>query len=159
MGVAMKKYIVRLTDEERQHCRGLLRKGFCAAIRRTRAAILLKADADGPGWSDQSISEALDCAVATVENIRKRFVLEGFEAALERKPQVRPSRQRKLDGRGEAHLIALACGDPPDGRERWTLKLLAGRLVQLEVVESISDQTVRRTLKKTRSSPTCANAG
>jgi transposase len=155
----MKKYIVRLTDEERQHCRGLLRKGFCAATRRTRAAILLKADADGPAWSDQQISEALDCAVATVENIRKRFVLQGFEAALERKPQVRPSRQRKLDGRGEAHLIALACGDPPEGRERWTLKLLAGRLVQLEVVDSISDQTVRRTLKKTRSSRTCASAG
>lgn len=155
----MKKYVVRLTDDERQHCRDLLRKGFCAATRRLRAAILLKTDVDGPGWVDERIAEALDCAVATVENIRKRFVLDGFEASLERKKQVRPSKQRTLDGRGEAHLIALACGDPPEGRERWTLKLLANRLVELEIVESISDQTVRRTLKKTRSSRTCGSAG
>jgi transposase len=155
----MKKYVVRLCDEERQHCRTLLAKGRCLASRRLRAAILLKTDADGPNWVDQRVAEALDCSVATVENIRKRFVLEGFQTALDRRPQIRPSKQRKLDGRGEAHLITLACGDPPEGRERWTLKLLAGRLVQLEIVDAICDQTVRRTLKKTRSSPTCVSTG
>lgn len=155
----MKKYVVRLSEAERQQLGALLTKGKAAAYKIKHANILLKADADGPAWSDQRIAEAFRCHVRTVENVRRRCVLEGLEAALERKKQARPPRQRKLDGEGEARLIAVACSPPPEGRARWTLKMLADRLVELDVVDSISDQTVRRTLKKTKSSRTCAGTG
>lgn len=149
-GQAMnKKYIVRLTEEERGELSGLISKGKAAARKLARARVLLKADADGPGWSDERIAEAFDIGRRCVENIRKRFVTEGFEAALNRKKRCRPPRQRILDGEKEAKLIAVACGEPPEGRSRWTLRLLSDRLVELEVVDSISYETVRRTLKKT----------
>lgn len=145
-----KKYIVTLTQEERAKLQAMLSRGKAAARKLTHARILLKADAspDGPGWSDDQIAEGLEVGRATVERVRKDFVEEGFEAALERR---KPCRQylRKLDGDGEAHLIALACQTPPEGRSRWTLRLLADRMVQLEYTDQVSYQTVRRTLKKT----------
>jgi transposase len=147
----MKKYRVTLTAEERQGLHDLIAAGKAAAQKLAHARILLKADAsDGrPAWPDHRIAEALEVGVATVERVRQRFVEQGLGAALVRKPQDRPSRERKLDGRAEARLIALACSPPPDGRAVWTMKLLADRLVELEVVDSISDETVRRTLQKT----------
>jgi transposase len=150
----MKRYKVTLTDEERQELQALIASGKAAARKLTHARILLKADASpgGPAWTDQRIVEALEVGVATVERVRQRFVEEGAEAALSRKPQQRPRRQPKLDGRAEARLIALACSAPPRGRKQWTLRLLADRLVELEIVDAISDETVRRVLKKTRSS-------
>lgn len=150
----MKKYKVTLTPEERQQLHALISAGKAAAKKLTHARILLKADAatDGPAWPDSRIAEANEVCIATVERIRQRFVEHGFEAALVRKKQDRPSRERKLDGAAEARLIALACSPPPDGRACWTMPLLADRLVQLEVVDAVSDETVRRTLKKTRSS-------
>jgi transposase len=148
-----KKYIVTLTEEERQMLQEMLSRGKAAARKLTHARILLKADAtpDGPGWNDEAIADGLEVGRATVERVRKEFVEEGLEAALERR---KPRRLylRKLDGDGEAHLVALACQKPPDGRRRWTLQLLADRMVELEYVDQISYQTVRRTLKKTRSS-------
>jgi transposase len=149
--MSQKKYLVTLTADERAWLTGLLSAGKRSALTLARARILLKADqADGgPAWDDAAIAEALDCGVRTVERVRQRFVERGVEQALGRKRQGRPSRPRKLDGAAEARLIALACSQPPDGRARWTLKLLADRLVELEVVESVSDETVRRALKKT----------
>jgi transposase len=148
-----KKYIVTLTQEERRMLQEMLSRGKAAARKLMHARILLKADvaAGGPGWNDEAIVEALEVGRATVERVRKEFVEEGLLAALERR---KPRRQypRKLDGDGEAHLIALACQKPPEGHRRWSLKLLADRLVQLEYVDEISYQTVRRTLKKTNSS-------
>ena len=148
-----KTYIVTLTPEERRMLQEMLSRGKAAARKLMHARILLKADvaAGGPGWNDEAIVEALEVGRATVERVRKEFVEEGLEAALERR---KPRRQyrRKLDGDGEAHLIALACQKPPEGRSRWTLRLLADRMVQLEYVDEISYQTVRRTLKKTNSS-------
>ncbi len=154
-----KKYIVRLTTEERTSLQAMVSKGKVAAYRVKHANILLAADVDGPGWPDARIAEAFSCHPRSVENVRRRFVLEGWTAALERKKQVRPSRQRKLDGEGEARLIALACSQPPEGRDRWTLQLLADELVRLDVVDAISDQTVRRTLKKTRCGRISSNTG
>ena len=150
----MKRFKVTLTDEERQQLQTLIAAGSAAARKLTHARILLKADASsgGPAWTDQGIVEALDVGVATVERVRQRFVEEGLEAALGRKKPDRPSRPRKLDGRAEARLIALACSAPPEGRTEWTMQLLADRLVQLKVVDRVSDETVRRVLKKTRSS-------
>ena len=152
----MKKYKVTLTAEERQQLHDLVNTGKAAAKKLAHARILLKADAapGGPGWTDLQIAEAVELSRATVERIRQRFVEHGLEAALGRKPQDRPSRQRKLDGRAEARLIALACSAPPEGRKEWTLQLLADKLVELEVFESVSDETVRRVLKKTNSSHT-----
>ncbi len=145
-----KKYIVTLTEPERQMLQALLSRGKAAARKLVHARILLKADAGpgGPAWSDGQIAEALEVGTATVERIRKLFVEVGLTAALERR---RPRRQyaRALDGDAEAHLIALACQQPPEGRARWTLRLLADHMVQLEYVEQLSYQTVRRTLKKT----------
>jgi len=146
----MKKYIVRLSVEEREDLQKLVKKGKTQAYKIRHAQILLKADADGPCWKDGKICEAYGVSIRAVENIRQRFVEKGLEAALSRKKQDRPSRQRKLDGRGEAHLIAVSCSKPPEGRSRWTLELLAGKLVELKVVDSISGQTVRRVLKKTK---------
>jgi transposase len=149
-----KKYLVTLTDRERNDLKRLLSAGQRSALALTRARILLKADqADGgPAWDDERIAEALDCGRRTVERVRQRFVERGPDEALARKKQDKPSRERKFDGAAEARLIALACSEPPDGRARWTLKLLADRLVELEVFDSVSDETVRRVLKKTNSS-------
>src|SRR6516164_6780408 len=146
-----KKYLVTLTAEEREHLSGLLSAGKRSALTLTRARILLKADQaeGGPAWDDARIAEALDCGQRTVERVRQRFVERGLEQALGRKPQGRPSRERKFDGAAEARLIALACSQPPKGRARWTLKLLADRLVELELFASVSGETVRRVLKKT----------
>jgi transposase len=147
-----KKYIVTLTDEERQMLQEVLSRGKGAARKLAHARILLKADVPpgGPGWKDEAIAEALEVGRATVERIRKAFVEDGLKAALEPRKSRRQYR-RKLDGDGEAHLVALACQKPPEGRSRWTLKLLADRMVQLEYVDQIFYQSVRRTLKKTKS--------
>ena len=155
----VKKYVVRLTPEERGELGDLVRKGKTQAYRIRHANILLAVDADGPNWSDGQTAQAFSCHRNTVANVRQRLVERGLEGALGRKEQLNPRRERVLDGEGEARLIALACSSPPEGRAKWTLKLLAERLVELEMVDSISEQTVRRTLKKTRSNPTCANVG
>jgi hypothetical protein len=144
----IKKYIVRLSDEERQACIGVVKnlKGTSQKVR--RAQILLKADADGPAWTDARIAEAFNCRVQTIENLRKRLVTESFELALEGHQRQTPPRQPLLAGEEEAKLIALRLGKPPSGYGRWTLRLLADELVSLEVVDSISHETVRQTLKK-----------
>lgn len=144
-----KKYIVRLTEEERVKLMALVSKGKTQAYRIRHASVLLKVDADGPNWNDEQTAEAVGCHANTVRNVRQRFVERGFDAALERKPQEAPSRARKLDGAKEARLIAESCSQAPDGRARWTLQMLADRLVELKMVESISYETVRQTLKKT----------
>ena len=145
-----KKYIVTLTDVERQMLQAMLSRGKAAARKLMHARILLKADAapGGPGWEDAAIAHGLEVGRATVERVRKEFVEEGLDAALERR---KPRRQyeRTLDGDGEAHLIALACQKPPEGRSRWTLRLLADRMVRLEYVDEVSKDTVSRVLKKT----------
>jgi transposase len=143
------KYIVRLTSDERSELVDLVKTGKTSAYRIKHANILLAIDADGPGWTNEKTAEAYRCHSNTVINMRQRFVEEGFEAALDRKKQAEPSRGPILDGEKEAHLIAVACSPPPEGRAKWTLQLLADKLVALEVVDSISGQTVRRTLKKT----------
>jgi len=149
-----KRYVVGLTDEERTQLKQLLAKKRLAAQKRKRAQILLKADAseDGPGWVDTRIAEAFDVTVASVENVRKRCVLEGLDAAIQRKKQCRPSRRRVLDGEKEARLVALCCGKVPAGRGRWTLRMLADELVELNIVDTISHETVRGVLKKTNCS-------
>lgn len=146
----MKRYVVTLTAEERWALQGLIAAGKASARKLTRARILLKADRvpEGPGWNDEEIIEGLEVGHATVERVRQQFVEEGLEAALERRKPRRDYR-RKLDGDAEAHLIALACGEAPEGRARWTLRLLGERMVALEYVDTISHETVRRTLKKT----------
>lgn len=151
-----KKYKVMLTVEERAELSALIAAGKGAARKLAHARILLKADAaeGGPAWADPQIAAAVEVSVPTVERVRQRFVEEGLAAALERKRRERPARERVLDGRAEAHLIALACSAPPAGRAEWTMQLLADKLVELEIVETISDETVRRTLKKTNSSRT-----
>ena len=154
------KYVVRLTAEERAELDDLIRTGKRAASVLIHARILLKADAGagGPGWDDERMAEALECGASTGYRVRQAFVEEGLPAALFRqKPTGRQSRKR--DGAQEAHLIALACGAPPEGCSRWTLRLLADRRVELDVVESISPECVRVTLKKTNSSRGCANSG
>ena len=150
----MKKYKVTLTAEERQQLSDLIAAGKAAAQKLAHARVLLKADAapGGPAWTDERIAEAVEVSRATVERVRQRFVEEGLEAALVRKPQARPSRLPTLDGRAEARLIALACSAPPDGRKEWTMQLLADRLVELAIVDAVCDETVRRVLKKTNSS-------
>ena len=129
--------------------------GKAAAQKLAHARILLKADAadGGPAWPDHRIADALEVSTATIERVRRRFVEQGLDAALDRKQRERPAREIKLDGRAEAQLVALACSAPPEGRATWTVQLLADKLVELDVVDSISDETVRLALKKTRSSP------
>src|SRR5580704_2835662 len=150
----MKKYKVTLTDDERNSLQELIAVGKAAAMKLTHARILLKADAapGGPAWTDARIAEALEVHVTMVERLRERFVELGLEDALGRKKQDRPSRERTLDGKAEARLIALACSEPPQGRVRWTLRLLADKLVEFEIMDTVSTETVRRTLKKTNSS-------
>ena len=145
------KYVVRLAQEEREELESLVKRGRVAAEKRRRAQILLKADAgaEGSGFTDQEVAGALDVGIATVHRVRQAYVEESLQGALSRKPAVR-HRPRKLDGDGEARLVAVACGPAPEGRARWTLRLLADKLVELEVVDTINKETVRRTLKKTR---------
>ena len=139
-----KKYIVDLTDAERTELRDLIKKGTAKARTLTRAHILLRADEDA---TDAAIAEALHVSIRTVERTRQKFVEGNRAAALSERP--RPGAKRKLDAKGEAHLVALACSTPPEGQAVWTMWLLADELVALGLVESISDETVRRTLKKT----------
>jgi transposase len=141
----MSKHPVRLTDDQRDHLRRLLNRGKTPARTLTRARVLLKAD---QGLGDGAIAEVLEISPTTAWRIRRRFVDEGLASALEHKhpTQLKPPR---LDGRAEAHLIALACGEPPAGRARWSLRLLADQLVELDLVPAISPETVRKTLKKT----------
>jgi hypothetical protein len=143
-----KKYIVRLTDEERAICEATIKKEKGKSEKLRRATILLKADGDGPAWNDAKITEAVGCRRQTVENVRQAFVLEGFEAALVRKKRETAPTPKLLDGTAEAKLIAMRLGKPPAGFGRWTLRLLADQMVALEIVESISPETVRQTLKK-----------
>ena len=152
--MSKKRYVVRLTKRERENLSALIRrgKGKVSALKRRHARVLLKVDQGkhGPSWTDVRTGEALEIHATTVRAIRERFVLEGLEAALMRKKQCRPSVARKLDGAREARLIALACGDPPEGHAKWSLRLLADKAVELEIVDSICKETVRRALKKTR---------
>ena len=146
-----KRYVVRLTEGERAALRQLVSKGKAAARKRTHAQVLLKADAGehGPAWTDEQIVEAFELGARTVQSIRKRFVEEGLDAAIERKKQCRLSRQRMLDGEKEAKLVAVCCSEAPAGRTRWTLRMLGDELVRLEIVESISHETIRQVLRKT----------
>ena len=152
------KYVVRLTDEERQTLEAVLKQSRVARAKVLHARILLKADVAGPGWTDVQICEAFDVSHSTVHRLRERLVEDGFEAALNRQPHAR-TRPRKLDGAGEAVLVATACSAAPEGRARWTLQLLADKLVELHVVDSINAETVRLTLKKTNSSLGCRSNG
>lgn len=143
-----KKYIVRLTDEERSMLQEVISKGTRAAYKIKHANILLKADANGVNWTDAQLAEAFSTTLNTIQNIRQRFVTRGFETALGRKKRATPPRRRALNGHQEARLIALRCSVPPTGYAKWTLRLLAEKLVELEVVEQISRETIRQTLKK-----------
>lgn len=145
----LKKYIVRLTEEERQTLQEVVRKLKGSSQKVRRAQVLLKADADGPGWTDAWIAEAFGCRTKTVENIRERLVTQGFDLTLHGEKRAGPPCAKLLDGEQEAKLIALRLGAPPPGYANWSLRLLAERVVELDIVESISHETVRRTLKKT----------
>ena len=152
----MKKYLVTLTSDERDQLDALISAGKASAKKLAHARILLKADQSdgGPAWPDEAIAEAVEVSTDTVARVRQRFVEQGLESALVRKKQDQPSRERVLDGRAEARLLAIACSDAPAGRVTWTLTMLADKLVELEVVERVSRETVRRVLKKTPSSRT-----
>ena len=143
-----KKYLVRLTDAEREMLNRLVKTRRVSAQKVRRAQILLKADADGPNWADVEIAKAFDCSIRTLEYLRERLVTEGFEIALNGQPKSR-IRGKALDGEQEAKIIALRLGEPPRGFANWSLRLLAEQVVALEIVESISHETLRRTLKKT----------
>ena len=146
-----KIYIVRLSVEERGKLLEYIKKQKGSSIQVCRAQVLLKADADGPCWTDAKIAEAYGCRTKTVENIRERFVTEGFEVTLNGQKREKPPRANLLDGKQEAQVIAMRLGSPPKGYSNWSLRLLAQRVVELGIVDSISHETVRRTLKKTRS--------
>ena len=150
--MARAKYVVGLTDEERGQLDRLIRRGTARARRLTRARVLLKAD---EGWDDGRIASALSIGLSTVWRTRKRCVEEGVDAALRERP--RPGQRPKLDGKQEAHLIALACTPPPEGHARWTLRLLAGKVVELRFAETCSHETVRRVLKKKRTQAVAAD--
>lgn len=143
-----KKYVVRLSEEEKSILQEIVKKLKGSSQRVRRAQILLKADADGPNWTDQRIAEAFDCRTQTVENVRESLCLNGFEIALNGKKREEPPRKKLLDGEQEAKIIAMRLGPPPAGFSNWTLKLLAERVVALEITESISHETIRTTLKK-----------
>jgi hypothetical protein len=144
-----KKYVVRLTSSERQTLQQVVGKFKGTSQKVRRAQVLLKSDADGPDWTDAEIADAFGCRTQTVENIRQRLVTQGFEPALHGQRQSKPPRQKVLDGEQEAKVIALRLGAPPAGFSNWTLRLLAEQVVALEIVKSISHETVRQTLKKT----------
>ena len=159
--VVVKKYVVKLSEEERERLMTLIHAGKRPARQLTKARILLKADisAGGEGWSDSRIAEALETSIDTVARTRQELVEEGVEAVLVRKHSPASARARIFDGAAEAKLIALACSAPPKGRKQWTLQLLEEQVVELKIVERASDNTIGRTLKKTSSSRTCANSG
>jgi hypothetical protein len=144
-----KKYIVRLTKEERQELEQVIKKLKGTSQKVRRAQILLKADADGPNWTDRQIAEAFSCRTKTVENVRQRLVERGFEETLNGAKRANPPTEKLLDGEQEARVIATRLGPPPKGYANWTLRLLARKVVELEIVDSVSYETVRRTLKKT----------
>jgi hypothetical protein len=159
--ISVKTYVVRLSGEERERLKTLIRKGKSPARRLLKARILLKADVSeaGEGWSDSRIIEALDASASMVYRVRKQLVEEGLEAVLSRKQRATPAVSRIFDGEKEAKLIALACSKPPKGRARWSLRLLENKVVELGIVERASDSTIGRTLKKTLSSPIAASTG
>ncbi len=147
----MKKYVVELSQHERESLKNLIRSGKGPARMFTRARILLKADTSegAPAWADEKIAEALDVTVQTVERVRKQLVLEGFDAVLKRRAYTQKISRKKVDGDVEAHLVALACSEAPEGYSQWSLRLLADQMVELGYIESISHEAVRQTLKKT----------
>ncbi|HXP45883.1 MAG TPA: helix-turn-helix domain-containing protein [Terriglobales bacterium] len=159
--IAVKKYVVKLSDEERERLNTLIHTGKHPARQLMKARILLKADASeaGEGWSDSRIAAALDSSVPTIARTRQQLVEEGFESVLTRKHSPASARPRIFDGAAEAKLIALVCSKPPKGRARWTLQLLEERVVELNIVDRASDNTIGRTLKKIRSDPTCNGDG
>jgi hypothetical protein len=159
--ISVKKYVVRLSAEEREQLEALIRKGKSPARRQLKARILLKADASeaGEGWSDGRIIKALETNASMISRVRKQLVEEGFEAVLSRKQRATPAVLRIFDGEKEAKLIALACSKPPKGRARWTLRLLENKVVELHIVDRASDSTIGRVLKKTFSSPIAGSAG
>lgn len=144
-----KKFIVRLSEEERSHLEAVIKNLSGSSQKVRRAHILLKADVEGPNWSDRRIAEAFNCRRRTVEKIRQRLVEQGFESVLNGKKRRHPPVEKLLDGEQEAQIIALRLGQPPAGYANWSLRLLARKVVELEIVESISHETVRQTLKKT----------
>lgn len=144
-----KKYVVRLSQEERQQLTGIVKKFNGSSQKVRRAQILLKADADGPGWTDQQIADAYGCRRQTVENVRQRLVERGLEQAMNGIQRLDSPTPKLLDGEQEAQIIAMRLGSPPPGYANWSLRLLAGKVVELGLVESISHETIRRTLKKT----------
>ena len=144
-----KKYIVRLTDEERETLRSVVKKLSGSSQKVRRAQVLLKADADGPNWTDKKIADAFSCRTKTVENIRQRLVTEGFDVAVNGTKRETPPREKRLDGEQESKVIALRLGKPPAGFANWSLRLLADKVVELEIVDSVCHETVRKTLKKT----------
>jgi transposase len=153
-----KRYIVRLNDSERQELQDLVSTGQAAAYKIKHANILKSVDVNGLGWTDEEAAKAFSCHRHTVANVRQRLVEQGLEAALERQPNPKPPRERVCDGEAEAKLIALRCGEAPEGRARWTLRLLADKAVELEIVPAISHETVRQVLKKTNSSLICVSS-
>jgi transposase len=157
----VKRYVVRLSGEERDRLEALIGKGKSPARRLLKARILLKADVSdaGEGWSDSRIVEALETSASMVYRVRKQLVEEGLDAVLSRKPRARPAVAPIFDGEKEARLIALACSSPPKGYARWSLRLLESKVVELGIVERASDSTIGRVLKKTRSSRIAASAG
>jgi transposase len=157
----VKKYVVRLSAEERDRLEGLIRKGQNAAGRLAKARILLKADVSdgGEGWSDSRIMAALDVSASMVYRVRKQLVEDGFDGVLNRKKRATPPVARRFDGEQEARLIALACSEPPAGHARWSLRLLEEKVVELKIVDRASDSTIGRVLKKTFSSPTATGNG
>ena len=159
--IAVKKYVVKLSEDERNQLNEMIRKGKSSAQRLTKARILLKADVSeaGEGWSDSRIMDALETSATTVYRTRQQLVEEGFEAVLSRKQRASPPVPPIFDGEKEAKLIALACSQPPKGRARWTLRLLEDKVVELSIVDRASDSTIGRVLKKTRSSLILRNSG
>ena len=159
--IAVKKYVVRLSGDERERLNDLVRSGKRSAQLLTKARILLKADVSeaGEGWSDSRIAEALDTSIANIERTRRRLVEEGFDAVLTRKYNPNSARPRIFDGVAEAKLIALTRSPAPEGHARWSLSLLEEKVVELRIVEKASDNTIGRTLKKTPSSPTSSSNG
>ncbi len=159
--IAVKRYVVRLSAQEREQLQALVRKGKGPARRLLKARILLKADVSegGPGWSDSKIIAALDTSASMLYRVRKQLLEEGFEAVLSRKQRATPAVVRIFDGEKEAKLIALACSKPPKGRARWTLRLLENKVMELGIVDRVSDSTIHRTLKKTVSNRIAGSAG
>ena len=145
----LKKYVVRLSDAERGELQGVIKKLKGSGQKVRRAQILLKADADGPNWTDGRVAEAFSCRTRTVERLRQRLVERGFDEALHRVERAQPPVEKLLSGDQEARIIAMRLGPPPKGYANWTLRLLARKVVELEIVDSVSRETIRRTLKKT----------